>query len=264
MLQYHADFVSSVTMLLCNYISPILASYFVTRVLRNEREKKKISLLSTLLLPCRDNVNVFILFSHSETQTRASLSLSLLFYTIAFTNCSYRNNLLATLSQLSRKLASRYINPSACIVVKLSLPARRKRRILDAERNEKSTRMHVRCDPFPISIRISKGREFGKEEEEEEEFESLTRLTDVHVHVAADTVGESRIQQLVHAESAALCPSKRVLTVGIDSPAIGAPPRQTHNRDQRQQSHLDSIVEISVPSDDECAFHPPPCNHPRP
>ena len=76
MLQYHADFVSSVTMLLCNYISPILASYFVTRVLRNEREKKKISLLSTLLLPCRDNVNVFILFSHSETQTRASLSLS--------------------------------------------------------------------------------------------------------------------------------------------------------------------------------------------
>ena len=76
MLQYHADFVSSVTMLLCNYISPILASYFVTCVLRNEREKKKISLLSTLLLPCRDNVNVFILFSHSETQTRASLSLS--------------------------------------------------------------------------------------------------------------------------------------------------------------------------------------------
>lgn len=102
MLQYHADFVSSVTMLLCNYISPILASYFVTRVLRNEREKKKISLLSTLLLPCRDNVNVFILFSHSETQTRASLSLSLLLQ-----NCihelllpkQFTRNSLATISK---------------------------------------------------------------------------------------------------------------------------------------------------------------------
>ena len=102
MLQYHADFVSSVTMLLCNYISPILASYFVTRVLRNEREKKKISLLSTLLLPCRDNVNVFILFSHSETQTRASLSLSPLLH-----NCihelllpkQFTRNSLATISK---------------------------------------------------------------------------------------------------------------------------------------------------------------------
>lgn len=102
MLQYHADFVSSVTMLLCNYISRILASYFVTRVLRNEREKKKISLLSTLLLPCRDNVNVFILFSHSETQTRASLSLSPLLH-----NCihelllpkQFTRNSLATISK---------------------------------------------------------------------------------------------------------------------------------------------------------------------
>lgn len=190
-----------------------------------------------------------------------SLSLSLsLFHTIAVTNCSYRNNLLATLSQLSRKLASRV---SILILAHTSLLNGTNFPWPGEESEESSMRKKMK-NQHEYTSRSFSNIDLNPERENSfggEEFESLTRLTDVHVHVVADTVGESRIQQLVHAEFAAL-PSKRVLSVGIDSPAIGASPRQTHNRDQRQQSHLD-IVEISVPND-ECAFHPPLCNHPRP